>query len=758
MKITFATIIKLVTLTLLLALVAGCSGSSDAGKGGITAQLQWPLAKTTAKTVAMAPAGVATVRFVVSGPSMTTMQQDFLASAGSATMPGIPVGIGITFTAQGLDSNNNLIYQGSKFGLSVTAGQVTNAGTISMTSTSGAFASAVGDYPNNHNEKLSVDANGNVVGINLTSSATVFTGTLISTTDATVFGFAGKFVADGVTLSGTLNTTTGVFAGTTSTNASWTATKTVPVYSNATLSGVWISTQMGTKGSPMYFTFDGAGTISDVSAFNLSTPPGTYNVNKDSTYSITLQPANFTLTGGLSSATAGTIAYQTDSSTINKVPDLSKCQGSYSGTLSDGTTSYTVSFNVDATGTISSLSSSIPGVTTATNSKFFSLADGTAVFMLHTDATSVPYKQIKGVGTLVNGQFTGTMEVDSNTITGTVTMTKAVTLKSISVGKGALHSLFLKSDGSVWATGSNLWGILGDGTAADRNTPVRLTSLSNIVAVEAGTYSSYALDNKGNVWAWGTNRAGSLGNGTTSDSLVPIQVAGISNVIALSAGADTIAALKSDGTVWFWGYQSSGNILTPSQLSGVTNIVAIASTSGGSIAALRNDGTVWTFFYGASSLQVPNLSNIRAISSGFSQTFALKNDGTVWGWGYNNDGELGDGTTNYASVPVQVNNLNNITSISAGVWHAMAIKNDGSVYVWGQNTANGVFGNGTSDTSLIPVQVANLLGATYITAGNDSSFALKSDGTLWGWGGNSNGQLGDGSNLSRLMPVLIPTF
>jgi len=195
-------------------------------------------------------------------------------------------------------------------------------------------------------------------------------------------------------------------------------------YSNASLSGVWITSQLGTNGDPLYLVSNGAGTISDMSAFNLSTPPGTYTVNADGAYSMPFGFATFT--GNLTSSTAGTVTYSGlgSNGTITKVADISKCQGSYTGTVSWGTSSYAISFSVDSTGIISSFSSNIPGVTTITSSKFFSLADGKAIFMIRTNATSVEFRQMKGWGTLVNGNFTGTLALDTNQGDGTVTLTR----------------------------------------------------------------------------------------------------------------------------------------------------------------------------------------------------------------------------------------------------------------------------------------------------------------------------------------------
>lgn len=120
-------------LPLALIALAGCSGStSDSGSGGIAAKLIWSDAKATAKTLYLAPAGVATVRFIVSGSGMTTMKQDFAASAGVGTMPGVLAGTGRTLTAQGLDGSGAAIYQGAVSNVTVQTNQTTDVGAITM--------------------------------------------------------------------------------------------------------------------------------------------------------------------------------------------------------------------------------------------------------------------------------------------------------------------------------------------------------------------------------------------------------------------------------------------------------------------------------------------------------------------------------------------------------------------------------------------------------------------------------------------------
>jgi alpha-tubulin suppressor-like RCC1 family protein len=137
-------------------------------------------------------------------------------------------------------------------------------------------------------------------------------------------------------------------------------------------------------------------------------------------------------------------------------------------------------------------------------------------------------------------------------------------------------------------------------------------------------------------------------------------------------------------------------------------------------------------------------------------SLALKNDGTVWAWGWNEFGQLGDGTVNDSAVPVQVRNLSGVTAIAAGQDHCLALKGDGSVWAWGANFS-GDLGDGTTEHRNVPVQVQNLGGVTAIAAGDMHSLALKGDTTVRAWGENNVGQLGDGTTMERHTPVQVLT-
>jgi alpha-tubulin suppressor-like RCC1 family protein len=372
---------------------------------------------------------------------------------------------------------------------------------------------------------------------------------------------------------------------------------------------------------------------------------------------------------------------------------------------------------------------------------------------------------------------------------------------------GANRSLALKDDGTVWAWGRNYYGQLGDGTYNDSSTPVEvkvkdndgtLVPLTGVTALAAGATHSLALKNDGTVFAWGDNELGQLGDGTKGDyasSHTPVKVAGLSDVKAIAAGYPHSLALKNDGTVFAWGRNRSGelgdgtnaNKNTPVQVKGkdgagyLTDVTAIVGRGWHSMA-LKNDGTV--FAWGDNEfgqlgdgtnanrntpVQVKGkdgagyLSDVKAITLGFSHSLALKNDGTALAWGNNEFGQLGDGTSGYyasSPTPVKVLGLTDVKAIAAGYHYYLALKNDGTLLAWGDNN-HGELGDGTNANKNTPVQVKGKDGAGYLTdvkaiaGGYHHSIALKNDGTVWSGGNNDHGQLGDGTHNDSTTPVKV---
>jgi alpha-tubulin suppressor-like RCC1 family protein len=347
------------------------------------------------------------------------------------------------------------------------------------------------------------------------------------------------------------------------------------------------------------------------------------------------------------------------------------------------------------------------------------------------------------------------------------------------IGGGAGHTVALGADGKVWAWGQNGVGQLGDGTTTDRHSPVRVSGLSNVVGIAAGRLHTVALKSNGTVWAWGYNFDGELGDGTIDTRYSPVQVSGLSGVIAIAAignGYFTVA-LKADGTVWAWGDNSYGQLgdgtttkrLNAVQVSGLSGVIAI---SGGFVhtLALKADGTVWAWGnngYGQlgdgttterhSPVQVSGLSGVGGIGAGYRHSVACRSDGTAWAWGYNLYGQVGDGTTTTRSNAVQVSGLSGVSAVAAGQYHTVALKSNGQVWACGYNNY-GQLGDGTTTQRLTPVQTSvatGLTGASAIAAGINHNVALKTDGTIWTWGYNANGQLGDGTTTSRSSPVMV---
>jgi len=160
---------------------------------------------------------------------------------------------------------------------------------------------------------------------------------------------------------------------------------------------------------------------------------------------------------------------------------------------------------------------------------------------------------------------------------------------------------------------------------------------------------------------------------------------------------------------------------------------------------------------------VTGLSGVTAVAAGREHTVALKDDGTVWAWGYNLNGQLGDGTQTQTPTPVQAGEgvLSNITAVAAaGGNHTIALKDDGTVWAWGYN-GYGQLGDGTETQKLIPVQVTGpggegvLSTIIAVTAGFGHTVAVKEDGTVWAWGYNWYGQLGDGTMENKSTPVQV---
>lgn len=311
------------------------------------------------------------------------------------------------------------------------------------------------------------------------------------------------------------------------------------------------------------------------------------------------------------------------------------------------------------------------------------------------------------------------------------------------ISGGNTHTMAIKEDGTVW-----VWGDYGD-----RNIlmPEKVPNLERVIEVSAGNKYALALQDEGTVWAWGESR---IGDGKGKYNEIPVQVKGLSGIKKISAAYDGhCLALKSDGTVWAWGNDLSLETEPePFKIGGLPNIVDIAAESYYSFA-IDIYGVVWAWGENKSELpqKVPGISGIIDISAGQSHILALKKDGTVWIWKYDDRALVykGQQEGENLAVPMQVKELSGIVAISArGGGHSIALKDDGSVYLWGSNWYK------YETNYLVPTLVKELSGIREIASGNGHLLALKNDGSLWSFGDNGNGQVGDGTFITRNKPVL----
>ena len=351
-------------------------------------------------------------------------------------------------------------------------------------------------------------------------------------------------------------------------------------------------------------------------------------------------------------------------------------------------------------------------------------------------------------GTLSTGGSTsmGTGGALSTVTGGTSGTGGAVSAKLVAkaITAGGDHTCAVLSDGSVQCWGDNSYGELGNGNTTNSSLPVTVPGITNATAVTAGgedaspSGHSCAVLNSGMIQCWGDNNFGELGDGTAISGAitVPVTVVGITSAIAVASGdgdSNTCALLNGATgiNVWCWGSNGDGQLgngssgyLTsssvPELVTGITSAVAVA---------------------GSGIYQ--NLDN---------HICAVLGNGTVQCWGYNADGELGNGTTVNSSVPVTVPGITSAVAVAAGRINTCAVLSSGTVQCWGHKE------DGTTTNSLVPVPVSGITNAIAVAAGGSHACALLSGGSVQCWGLNGAGQLGTGNTTNSWLPVTVYGF
>ncbi len=298
---------------------------------------------------------------------------------------------------------------------------------------------------------------------------------------------------------------------------------------------------------------------------------------------------------------------------------------------------------------------------------------------------------------------------------------------------GGAHSAAVAADGSLWAWGGNSSGQLGIGGSEPREAPVRVGEENDWETVRAGDAHTLALKADGSLWAWGRNQFGQLGDGTTASvRRTPVRIGDNTEWRKIAAGGNSFG-IRADGSLWAWGRNVGGSL-------GIGSTLLQRSP-------VRVGPAAWL-----------------TVSSGGAHTLGIQADGTLWGWGRGNFGQVGDGTTETRLEPVKIGSHDDWIAISAGERHSLGLRADGSLWAWGYNFGAllGVDTGTMHQTTPVRVGtdgdwVAVSASGSNAGAGEFHSIAVKSDGTLWAWGMNTSGQLGDPDAVEFGPPARVGT-
>ena len=302
------------------------------------------------------------------------------------------------------------------------------------------------------------------------------------------------------------------------------------------------------------------------------------------------------------------------------------------------------------------------------------------------------------------------------------------------VTTGGYHTCTILDDGSISCWGDNSNGQLGDGTRTPQSTPSKVTLPlgRKAIDVSAGSYHTCAVLDDGSAKCWGDNGAGQLGDGTTVQRLIgaSVNLGAGRTAVSISAGGSHTCAILDDESVKCWGDNSNG------QLGDGTitdRVVPVSADLGDSVGAL-------------------------SITAGAYHTCAIMDDRKVKCWGDNWHGQIGDGGLDDSLSPTEIDIPSNSSAVTidGGSFHTCVGMNDGSMFCWGNN-GYGQFGNGNSQSTTSPTGVALIetQSPTQVSMGSYHSCALFDDGNVSCWGGNSEGQVGDGTQSDRVVPTPV---
>ena len=340
------------------------------------------------------------------------------------------------------------------------------------------------------------------------------------------------------------------------------------------------------------------------------------------------------------------------------------------------------------------------------------------------------------------------------------------------------------AENQLWTWGNNQYGGLGQNNKTNYSSPRQIPGTT--WAKATGSTTSAAIKTDGTLWTWGRNSSGTLGQNLGAANALrssPVQVPG-TTWSDISSGAYYMLATKTDGSLWSWGKNSDGVLgqnKAPANLQGRSSPTQVGTdTDWNKIAAgwkrsyvIKTDGTLWSWgmndygnlaqndrTYQSSPVQVPGTWN--QVATGWYHNMLLKTDGTLWATGYNGVGELGLNNTTKYSSPTQVGTDTTWSNITSASYASAAVKTNGTLWTWGRNNYGALGHNNAlpAGNQSSPKQVGTDTDWSSVAMSEDGAtyqtFALKTDGTLWGMGYGDLGALGQDNQLNYSSPVQIP--
>ncbi len=350
---------------------------------------------------------------------------------------------------------------------------------------------------------------------------------------------------------------------------------------------------------------------------------------------------------------------------------------------------------------------------------------------------------------------------------------------------------------TLYACGDNIYGVVGDNTLVDRSTPRQeFSGSNNWKQVALGSNHAIAIKTDGTLWTWGLGSSGELGDNSNQARSTPRQIsAGATRITGwrqVSGGFASSAALRDDGTLWVWGLNDFGqlglndrvNRTTPTQEFTSSTIWKQVSCGTYHFSAIKTDGTLWTWgrddqgqlgqnssdggVSGTNSRSTPRqisagasgITGWKQVHSGFINTAAIRTDGSLWVWGGGFYGTNGDNTTITRSSPRQISagatRITGWKQVTCSSFNTAAIRYDGTLWSWGSNNYGQVGDNtnsggvsGTNSRSTPRQEFTSSTNWKYVSSKRFNISAVKHDGTLWAWGANDQGQVGDNTSANN---------